>query len=129
MWMRTCAYPCGSAPTSTLQGADIRGCQIEGLKVNAETVKGVIIEPAEAVCLMHPLQVKVIRGLKTAATVLAVYEYAHECLYKDKRITTTTKTAHESEAESTQWCTNRSTFFSGQDICARVAWSAQRNLR
>jgi len=47
--------------TSTLQGTDIRSCQIEGLKVNAEAVKGLIIEPAQAVYLMHLLQVKVLQ--------------------------------------------------------------------
>jgi uncharacterized protein YjbI with pentapeptide repeats len=58
---RNCDLHSVDFTTSTLQGTDIRGCQIEGLKVNAEAVKGLIIDPAQAAYLMYLLKVKVLQ--------------------------------------------------------------------
>ena len=44
---------------ASLAGTDIRGCPIEGLKVNSEAVKGLIIDPSQAVYFMYLLGIKV----------------------------------------------------------------------
>jgi uncharacterized protein YjbI with pentapeptide repeats len=44
---------------ASLAKTDIRGCQIEGIKVNAEAVKGLIIDPSQAIYFMYLLGIKV----------------------------------------------------------------------
>lgn len=44
---------------ASLAKTDVRGCQIEGLKVNAEAVKGLIIDPSQAIYFMYLLGIKV----------------------------------------------------------------------
>lgn len=46
---------------ASLAKTDVRGCQIEGLKVNAEAVKGLIIDPSQAIYFMYLLGIKVLR--------------------------------------------------------------------
>jgi uncharacterized protein YjbI with pentapeptide repeats len=45
---------------ASLTKTDVRGCQIEGLKVNAEAVKGLIIDPSQAIYFMYLLGIKVL---------------------------------------------------------------------